>query len=436
MKKQWYIMGMAVVMMAACSSEDNQAEGYVQPVVTEERPHTTFDDNLTREDLMGNIPIELGSYIGASTEVEEQTRGSITDADFATTTMGVFCISAGKILDGLSNDDILRSWSGNVGNYLNMLNLWQDNVKAHVENLSYNNGKVRWDDRNARHYYPSVNYFKYHFVAYYPYTTAIQRAKDGIWAWVTIDGDDDVLYSIADAPEIQVNDETDALAYSNEYFNRIKQNSEIADGYKPYFKFSHVTAKLKFTVRLKSASTVGQLHVDSISFKDFINTMKLGIAKYESGVKSNINAWPVVTNYNSVPDSLQDRIPAVRGHFWLREQDGTSISGKKEGNGYKYAINTTDKKPIGDCIMIPPLPASVSSANINLEVFLRDEYGNQYTTVSPIRVAVPAAGWEMAKEYTINVSITPPSNLIDDTRGASVGEWGVDVINNTIEVSD
>jgi len=421
MKKYYFIIGIAAAMFAACSSSE---EG-----LSQDGANPIDEENLTREDLMGDIPIEIGiSNFGATVDVEEQTRGSIPD-DFTTGTMGVYCLSAGKILSGASDDDVLRSWSGGVGAYLNMLNIWQDNVKAHVQNVSLNTGKMTWDDRDARHYYPAKDYFKYGFVAYHPYTKAIQRSKSAIFAYVTIDGDDDVIHAVADAPAASVNTETDALSYSNEYFKRVQANGGITDEHKPYFRFKHLTAKLKFTVKLKSASE-RQLYVDSICFSDFINTMKLGIAKFDNGVVGGVNEFPVISNITSVPDSLRDRVPAVRGHFWLREQNGSSLRDHKA----QYALNTTDKKPVGDCIMIPPLPASVSSANINLEVYLRDEDGNLFTTLSPMTVNVPADGWQMGKEYTINISITPPSFLIDDTRGAVLNDWSVET--TQIDVTD
>ena len=119
------------------------------------------------------------------------------------------------------------------------------------------------------------------------------------------------------------------------------------------------------------------------------------------------------------------------GTFWLRDNDGSSI-GEKVGNNYKYIISSSAKTPVGDGIMIPP----TSAATLKVQVFLRDEDGNLYTTISPISLNLPsgASRWEAGKEYTVNVSMTPPANYVE-ARGY-LEDWDVETSEIDIEDED
>ena len=90
MKKYLIIMGMTAVMFAACSSND---ELLTQKVAGEE---AVDEENVTREDLMGNIPIEFADITGSA--ILEETRGSANiNGSFSSGTMGIYCIAASKI---------------------------------------------------------------------------------------------------------------------------------------------------------------------------------------------------------------------------------------------------------------------------------------------------------------------------------------------------
>ncbi len=80
--------------------------------------------------------------------------------------------------------------------------------------------------------------------------------------------------------------------------------------------------------------------------------------------------------------------------------------------------------------MIPP----TSAATLKVQVFLRDEEGNRYTTISPISLNLPggASKWEAGKEYTINITMTPPANYTE-AKGAIV-DWETEL--TEIDVTD
>ena len=89
MKKKYYVYGMMMLLLAGCSSNDDLlVEKPLVPDVEEE--------NVTREVLMGDIPIEFASIGGSATV--EMTRGSSNvNGAFQSGTMGIYCIGAKKI---------------------------------------------------------------------------------------------------------------------------------------------------------------------------------------------------------------------------------------------------------------------------------------------------------------------------------------------------
>jgi len=439
MKKKHVIFGMAMALLAGCSSGDDLLAG--QPAVPAETSNAD-DENITRQDLMGDVPIEFAAVnFGADVEVEETSyaskRASIND-DFTTDkgTIGIFCLSSNKIGAAVADDAILRSWSGNVGNKLNMLNLWQENVKAHVEKTYGQEGKMHWDDPNTPHYYPNTEYFNYSFAAYHPYTDIIQKGKSIVYAYIPMDGDDDVMCAFADGPRASVNAGIDELAYSNSYYKGIiDAGQSITDDHKPYFQFHHLAAKLKFTVKFKETSPVlseHQFHVDSLCINNVVNIIRLSVAKNATGV-AEAGTYSLISSIADLDDDIKTKLTEAgytgHGTFWLRDADGSSI-GEKVGNNYKYVISSSAKTPVGDCIMIPP----TSAATLKVQVFLRDEDGNRYTTISPINLNLPggASKWEAGKEYTVNISIAPPA-YYTEAKG-SISDWDVEA--SEIDVTD
>ena len=94
--------------------------------------------------------------------------------------------------------------------------------------------------------------------------------------------------------------------------------------------------------------------------------------------------------------------------------------------------------------MIPPVYKSHSKSTIKLQVFLRDNYGNLYTTLQPIEVAAPdvdpddpedKGGWKSGKSYTIKVSVGGNIFFMDQTRSmtASLDDYEEE---DTIDVTD
>ena len=414
-------------MFAACSSSEE--------ALTQDATDVIDEENVGYEHLVGTTPIEFAGVTvggGAEFEVEEITRSNTTGVP-ENSQIGVFCLAYKKLDSSLS--DTYFSWSKGIGEKYNMLNLWQDNTKAHIEfgNNTPNSGVLYWDDPDVPHYYSKYDYFAYQFAAYQPYTDAIQYAKSTIYAWIPLDGDDDVIYAVSDKPRNNVvTDELAAYSYGNHYFSEAAALGDITADHKPYFTFNHLLAQVNFDIKLKEgASTSGHtFRVDGIRVGNLINIVRLKVANKDAPTFED-GALNYYSDVTSIPTNLQQKFTDAgytgRGYFYLREKDGSSISDAKTGNAYTYELSTT-KKTIGNGIFIPPL-----GTTLKVEIFLCDEKGNRFTSSEPITVNKPSsAGWKAGKHYTIPITVTPPKYFMDETRGTVV-QWVNDTEASAIE---
>ena len=107
------------------------------------------------------------------------------------------------------------------------------------------------------------------------------------------------------------------------------------------------------------------------------------------------------------------------GHFELFDEDGTSISGKKNTDGsYKYVV-TTEEKKVGGSLYIPPVYSGHSKEVLNIYITIADDYGNKYKSVNPVKVS-SKTGWKKGTSYDIPIKLNNPSEVAKD---ASLAEW-------------
>jgi hypothetical protein len=293
----------------------------------------------------------------------------------------------------------------------NILGVWQDNVRAHVKATGAGTGKIVWDDPNEMHYYPSKDWYSYGFVAFHPSADSIQYASSNLIAFFTVDGNDDVFYAKANNPSADIES-----AYSSFFYK------DYPGAEQPYFDFKHLMAKLVFKFKLKDEPTT-LIHVDSVAIENYPNAMSLTIARRTSAATDIIEAGG---GNVYKPSSL-------KGNYWLREKDDSSISGKIDpttGTDYKYNL-TTSEITVGDGILVPPVPSGGSYSNPKLRVYLKDDAGNVYTTAEPMVVTCPSGGWKAAKQYNINVTLKSPVLIMSEAR---IDGWTS--VDEDIEVSD
>ena len=379
MKKVTYLWMIAATLLVGCAADDELAGSL------------NDEGEVTVKALRGDVPIEFGQ-VDAEAYV---TRGAITEANFGDTgDLGVFCVAKKAVLTGASEGRTFTLTKQSANATINLLSIWQDNVKAKINQTSSGHGNLQWKDTDDTHFYPNKEWFAYDFFAYHPYTDSVVYASSYIMPTIEVDGDDDVFYATAAAPTTGTYKD---LAYCSSYFKETANAGETAQ--LPYFSFQHVMAKLNFTVRLKDTnSSATLLYVDSIAIENFPNVVWVRYLK--SGVTAS---------------SFVPYDPYSSGNFWLREADGSSISGKMDGVDYAYRLSTT-KTTVGDCILIPPVVKSHSRSNPKLRIYLKDDAGSVYTTNDPIAITAPAAGWESAKQYNINISLSSPVKIQSNAR--------------------
>ena len=398
--KKLFIFAMGA-LLAACSADDDSMS---------ERTLTLPNDEVEVDmaALTSDIPIEFG-VVDADAYV---TRGSIDETNMTDIPdIRVFCLAKKQILTGITeNRSITWSKKSDIALY-NVLGVWQDNVRAHVEATTAGHGKIVWDDPNEMHFYPSKDWFSYGFVAFHPSADSIQYASSSLIAFFTVDGNDDVFCAKANNPSVE-ND----LSYSSFYFQ------DVPGAEQPYFEFKHLMAKLVFKFKLKDEPTTN-MHVDSVVIENYPNVAKLTFARRPSGATDISTAGSMSIHQ---PSSL-------KGNYWLREKDDSSIRGKLDpitGTDYKYKL-TTSEVVVGDGILVPPVPSGSSYSDPKLRIFLKDDYGNVYSTAEPMTITCPSGGWKAAKQYNINVTLKSPVLIMSEAR---VDGWTT--VDEDIDVSD
>ena len=371
--KKLFIFSLTVLLFGACSNE-------------EESLSFKGDDDLEVDlaSLQSDVPITFGTVEGDA----YATRGAIVSFENEVPNMGVFCIASHTILTGATENRGIN-WSGATSVPLyNLLGVWQKNVKAHIVNAIGVTGKLVWDDMTEPHFYPNKDWYGYDFVSYHPRTDSIQYFASYIEAFIPVDGNDDVF--IGHGERTGVDHE---YAFSKFYFQDIP-GSDV-----PTFNYEQMVAKLNFHFKLKQA-TDKVIYVDSLVIEDYPNVMRLRIAQIVSG------------SFVYQPDRA-GLTTTTTGPLWMRNDDDTSISGNTYQNpstgelDYRYRLSTTPVT-VGGGLLIPPVSGTHSKRNLQLRVFLKDDSGNVYTTNEAVTVTAPAAGWQKAKEYNINVSLSAP----------------------------
>lgn len=424
MKKISVIFGMAILFLYACSSGDD----LLTSLPVEEEP------DFTVEDVTSDVPIVFGGISDGRARAEI-TRGSIDFSSFNMNDVGLFCLSTHK-LPGATES---LTWTDNpqtVDVKKTSLNGWLFNAPATICEAAGNTGNLIIDNSVPNHYYPNKNWYAYDFAAYHPRTEHIVRTYDRVTAYVTVDGNDDVMYATAGDPPSGADDK----AYSYKYY---KDLNSITMENLPHLSFTRLSSRLNFKFyfvdnAVEMANAEGRhFRVDSVTFDDFPCIFKFDVAKRENDkLVVSIPERPFVLNDDDRPvkakegggtEPLFPDLGSAFGHFWLREKNDESIRDQKDSNGrYKYQLdNATAQNPleVGDCIFIPPVH-NHSRTTINLYVYLKDQDNNSYCNVNPILVAPPTnAGWEINTEYTVEVQLKNP--VLMYSRGSLDADWNV-----------
>lgn len=394
MKIKDIIWGMAFVACLLACGNDDAGQKALYPA----------EDNASVE--RSDVPIQFApvNMTSLTMEVEGTTRGSVDASNFTVDNLGVFCLSK-HTLPGSESKNVI--WDGTSW----AANRWLVNAKASIKSMGNGMGIIALDDEQTLAFYPTQAFYAYGFAAYHPWTEHVVCEAKTITAYFSVDGNDDIFYAVASKPKAELDDlldmEVDNLAFSKSYYDKIFQETDVREDIYPHFEFKHLMSRLDFHLRFDGESpTSNKFYVEKVEFDDFPCIVVLDLAKRENGeIMTNIAARPFVLNPTKLKAmSLygEEGFTQAYGHFELREQDDTEISAKN------YQLSTVAQK-IGDCILIPPVYAGHSRCNIKLFVTLRDQNGKKYKNNKAFTITVPTDGWEQGKQYTINLTLTPPN---------------------------
>jgi hypothetical protein len=115
---------------------------------------------------------------------------------------------------------------------------------------------------------------------------------------------------------------------------------------------------------------------------------------------------------------------SIFGHFELREQGETPISGIRQGGAFKYNL-TTEMKKVGDCILIPPVKDIHQKRDINLLVTICDNNGHKYqNTTAKFKIMCPTGGWLQGRRYDVLITMSPPIASSPGMRAAALPDLG------------
>lgn len=395
------------VAIVACSSNDDMRN----EASTDERQVTK--QQLVSETPITFAPVEIADVQWEMDEAQEgATRGGSVDADdFTVDSVGIFCLSRTKMSTGPK----AVSW-GFPAAYTdeqNLHNVWSNNEMAHIESVGANKGRIVWEKTNYLNYYPTKAWYTYGFVAYHPWTEYVDYSKSYVHAYIPVDGNDDVLYAMAKPTALYDDADVNNLAYSKQYYDAIKDKGLSDQGAYPMFQFRHIMSRLDFYFNFNETPSEN-IHVDKVEFDGFINIVRLILAKQSGGDMVEDLSKVYVT---SAPSAKFPELTSFMGHFELRENGETPISGIKVDGEYKYNLTTVPQK-VGDCILIPPV-AKLPSANIKLYVTLCDDNGNKWKNASAITIPYPSPRWEIGKRYDVKITLNAPSVSAAPRRAAS-----------------
>ena len=391
-----FIGMMAATALTACSSDN---------------PEIAVHDTSAAESLYSTVPIVFAPVDLADMQWdveytdEDATRGGSVDAsDFTVDSVGLFCLSRTQLEDAPKP----VSWSGGYPTAeQNLHNVWSNNEMTRVESIGGNKGKIVWENNISYMnslYYPLNAWYTYCFVAYHPWTPYVEMSKSYVAAYFHVDGNDDVLYAFAKAPSRKFDDaEVDNLAFSKQYYDKIKEKGYEGEDIYPVLQFRHLMSRLDFSFCFSEMPDMNY-HVEKVEFDNFFNLMRLMLVRQQNG---DAEEYPARLFMTSLPSSFPN-FTSYTGHFELREKGETPICGIREGSEYKYNLSTEFKK-VGDCILIPPAENLPSARQINLFVTLCDDYGKKYRNKAAIALKAPSAGWLMGQRYDVKITLNPPT---------------------------
>ena len=371
---------MAMAMLTACSSDD-LANG----------------SQAAAED---NSPVMIHLTSGASKTVTRASVESYGDNNaFNAENMGLFMLASDKT--GLNVNALDIDWAANEYTF------WWDNVNgtaaavADTENGGDDYTVITPDVEGHKAYYPTGDWYKYSFYAYYPRTEKSYSEAGRRYVCMEIDGTQDIIWGKASS--------TDQYGYSARYFRQAAHMDEVPD-----IAMSHKMTRIRFAT---IAGADGNGNYDG-ALRMGIRTIKV--------VKVPTVGWLTVA---SLDDPEQEGVitfdwsdESVLQDLEIKDSTDAAFSGFAD-----HRVKMTESY-VGQPILLPVPQTTDYVYKIYIE--LEDEDGVVYPTETPIELNFASSGiaFEAGKSYKVVMTIHGPK-LIEAKASLTPWEESDDEIN-------
>ncbi len=332
----------------------------------------------------GLVEIKLGT-----SAVSLDTRAAILDDGSGTIqNLAVWCMAKDAMAENLDPQSI--KWFGTDPE--NESCVIMPNVKSTVVA-----NEVKWDDPNAKYFYPVTQFYRYDFYANYPYTTDLTHTTNSVTANYTIDGTQDLLWGRATSNE--------RYAWSAKYF---RANGGQTLENRPKLKLDHLLTRLVFFVQPGPAVDIEGAKEEDLDFSA-ASTMTVDTLQI---INAYTNLSVNIADFNNLDMDINSRLVrrnSTLGVLNLRNASGSVV------DPISVPSLPSLKQQWGESIMLCPAQRYV------VRLVLYDNTGRKHTSEVPLTLATSeTSGFERGKSYKIIITVHGPTSV---TLGAALTNW-------------
>lgn len=332
-------------------------------------------------------PSEFAIQLGSG-GISAGTRAAISDdGSGVIKNLAVWCLAKDVMQENLDPQDI--KWFGTLPE--NQTCCIMNNVKSSV-----NANSVKWDDVNARYFYPVSQFYRYEFYANYPYTTDVTYTPTSVAANYVIDGTQDLIWGRATSDA--------AYAWSAKYF---RTNGGQTVENRPNLKLEHLLTRLVFHIQPGALvdipgadeadldfSAASAMRVDTLQICDAYTRLSINVADFNN---LNMSIGNRVVRTNNITDTL-----------YLKDNVGATV------RPIQVPALPSLKTQWGESIMLFPADHYV------VRMVLHDGIGRRFVSEIPLTLANQPTGFERGKSYNVVITVHSPTEV---TLGAQLTPW-------------
>lgn len=329
-------------------------------------------------------PVEIKLASGS------KTRGSVESTPeglFEADRIGLFCLAADYLK--INPDETGISWmpaADKNPNYAIVID--NDTINAR-KNADQTGVDLLWTDAAKHVYYPTGNWYRNQFYAYYPWVNEVDATESQRVAHFTADGTVDIMWG----KTYPTNEEIAAGAYSAKFFRNPAYVSQT-----PCLNFKHKMMRLMFTF------TGGE---DVEGSGVYAKCLNMGVESIEV-LQVPTEGTLVIADRN---EPANEGVLTFNWGTTAPKSDIALLDAGDKSLGTEYWVtmgedNKPEVKQIGQGILLP-VPETADYV-YKIRIVLKDMNGQLYTTEHPLQLikseGLPMA-YEAGKSYTVPVVI-------------------------------